>query len=140
MKAIVEALGASIAAIGGIQSKGYMLAAPTPPYAHVYPGGDAGDIEYDLAMGRGLDGCPFTVQVFAGSPTDMGAQVRILEYIEPSGARSIKAAIEADRTLGGLVDDLRVTKCTGYRQYVIEGKAAVLGATFHVDVLNSGTV
>lgn len=134
---IVVALGAAIADIGGIQSKGYMLANPTPPYAQVLVGGDAGDLEYDHAMGGGLDWCPCTVQVFSGAPTDQTAQIKLLEYIDPTGPRSVKAALEADKTLGGLVQDLRVTRCTGYRQYAAPEKPPMLGATFYVDVLIS---
>lgn len=136
MQEIVEALGAAIATIDGIQSQGFMLPAPTAPYAQVYPGGEAGDINYDEAMGRGLDGCPFTVQVFSGAPLERTAQIKLLEYMAPEGDRSIKATLEADKTLGGLVDDLHVRSCSGYRRFASEHLSMpMLGATWHVDVM-----
>ena len=135
---IREGLAANLAALDDVQVSPYMLANPTPPTVHLYPGGAAGDIEYDLAMRRGLDRWPFTVQAFVGSPSDIGAQVRLDEFIAPSGARSVKTVLEADPTLGGIVGGLQVVSCGGYRLYVFEGRAPVLGAEWHVEVLSTG--
>jgi hypothetical protein len=35
--------------------------------------------------------------------------------MSPSGGESVKEAIEAERTLGGIVQDVRVTRVAGYR-------------------------
>lgn len=40
---------------------------------------------------------------------------RLLEYAEPTGAQSVKAAIEADPTLGGTADDCDVVRNIGFR-------------------------
>lgn len=134
---IRAALADAIGALGNIQASPYILANPTPPSAFVYPCGEAGDIEYDQAMHRGFDIVPFTVEVYTGSPHDIAAQVNLDEYLEPSGGRSIKAALEADKTLGGIVDDLRVTRCRGYRAVVMPHRGQVdpiLAGTWLVDV------
>jgi hypothetical protein len=136
---IREALAVNLDVLTDVQVSAYMLASPTPPSAHLYPGGGAGEIEYDLAMGRGLDRWPFTVQVFVGAAADVGAQKRLDVFLAPSGAQSVKAAIESDKTLGGLVQDVRVVSCDGYRAYTFDGRAAVLGAEWHVEVLATGT-
>lgn len=137
LKDIVLAIAAAIEGMGDIQCRGFILAQPTPGrgYAQIVPGGDAGDIEYDQAMGRGLDGCPLTLTVIAGSPTDIGSQTRMFEYLDPGSGRSIKEVIEADRTLGGLVDDIRVRACTGWRQRTVADQPAQLAASWYIDVM-----
>lgn len=132
---IRAALMAPIKALGGINASPYILMNPTPPYAHCFPGGEAGDIEYDLAMQRGLDLMPFTVEVFTGAPGDIAQQVNLDAYLAASGERSIKQAIETDRTLGGLVDDLHVTSAIGYRAVVLPGRNdPLLSATWRVHI------
>jgi hypothetical protein len=134
-----EGLRANLATITDLQVSAYMLSSPTPPSAHVVPGGDAGDIDYDQAMGRGLDLWRFTVQAFVGLPTDQGAQVLLDTFMEPSGPQSVKEALESDCTLGGAADDLHVVSCTGYKQFVFEGRPPLLGAGWHVHVYANGS-
>lgn len=136
-------LAANLAAISDLQlapgGQGYMLSAPTGPSAHIYPGGGAGPIEYDQAMQRGLDLIPFTVQVFVPLTSDIGAQANLDAYIEPTGTRSVKAALESDVTLGGAADTMRVVACTGYQQFVFEGRPPLLGAEWHVHIYATGS-
>ena len=58
-------------------------------------------------------------------------------FLRPSGPGSIKAALEADRTLGGLVDALVVAKRFGYGVYDVGG-IDYLGARFTVRVWGRG--
>jgi hypothetical protein len=131
---IREGIAANLAVLDGCQVSAYMLSNPTPPTIHVYPA----EIDYDLAMGRGLDKWTFTVQAFVALSTDIGAQVKLDAFLAPSGSQSVKAAIEADGTLGGIVADTTVVSCTGYRVYARDGGGPVLGAEWQVDVLASG--
>lgn len=132
---IREGIAANLATLQGCQVSAYMLANPTPPTVHVYPG----DIEYDLAMGRGLDKWTLTVQAFVGTVSDQGSQVKLDAFLAPSGALSVKSAVESDQTLGGLVSDLQVVSCSGYRVYAREsGHPPVLGAEWSVEVLATG--
>lgn len=124
-----------------IQVSPTMLADPTPPAAHVYPT----PVEYDETMGRGSDDWSFTVQVFVSDAGgDEGAQELLDEYIEPFGPRSVKEALELADTddgrvsLGGVIFDLRVERCEGYRLYVREGRAPVLGSEWTLDVTAPG--
>jgi hypothetical protein len=75
-------------------------------------------------MGRGLDKWTFTVQAFVALASDIGAQVKLDAFLAPSGSQSVKAAIEADGTLGGIVADTSVVSCTGYRVYARDGRRA----------------
>src|SRR4029077_10195860 len=127
-----QGLAANLSTLQGIQVSPYMLANATPPTVHLYPGGAAGDITYDLAFQRGLDNWPFTVQAFVGLTSDIGAQALLDTFIAPSGSQSIKTVLESDSTLGGLVNDVTVVSCTGYRIYRRDGAAPVLGAEWHL--------
>lgn len=122
-----------------IQVSPYMLANPTPPAGHLYPT----PIEYDHAFQRGMDVWTFTLQVFVSETVDIGAQNRLDEFLNTSGPRSVKAALEADGdagrpVLGGLVDDLRVVRCEGYRRYVTEGRGPAFGSEWTIEVYAEG--
>lgn len=132
-------LAANLSTLTDVQVSAYRLADPTPPSAHIYPGGDFGDIEYDLVMGRGLDKWPFTVQVFVGLASEIGAQKKLDTFMAPSGGQSVKKLLESDKTLGGAATDVRVVGCTGDRVFVMEGRSPVLGASWHLFVLAAGT-
>jgi len=127
LKQIREGLATRLDTITGIQASAYMLTNPTPPAAHVIPG----SIDYDGAMQRGHDVWELTVQVFVGLVADRGAQLRLDTMLAPSGGDSVKAAIEGDRTLGGVVDTLRVSRMTGYQVFNLE-RGPVLGAEWTV--------
>lgn len=120
-----------------VQVSAYMLEAPTPPAVFVFPA----EIDYDLSMHRGLDKWLFTIQAVVNESIDRGGQVNLDEFLAPSGPRSIKQLVEADTTLGGVVQAARVVSCTGYRKYVSDGppRAVHLGAEWSVEVYSSGT-
>ncbi len=134
LTAIRTALAANLASISGLAQSPYMLANPTPPAAEIAPG----EIRYDEAFARGLDRWQFKVRVFVGMTSDIGAQKRLDSMLASSGAGSIKAALESDRTLGGACEDLHVTGCRGYMVFTREGGNAVLGTEFDVVVLATG--
>lgn len=126
------ALAASLGtAISGLQASAYMLANPTTPHAHVLPG----EVEYDKTLQRGLDELFLTVQLIVGTPSDMGAQMVLDEFLD-DGPRSVKTAIEADPTLNGACSDLHVQGASGYRVYTFgEGRPPALGAEWRVRVI-----
>lgn len=138
MAEIRAGLLANLDAVYGstVQTSAYMLSNPTPPTIQVM-GSDS--VEYDQTMARGLDYWHLIVQGFVGAVADVGAQTNLDLWIAPSGVLSVKAAIQADRTLGGKVHDLTVDTCSGYRVYQLDAGGAVLGAEWTVLVLNAGT-
>jgi len=98
-----------------------------------------GPVSYDQAMHRGMDTWEFTLRVMIGNVGDIGPQNLLDELLEPTGTTSMKAAVEQDNTLAGLVYDLSVTDCTGYRQYVpTPGSAPVMGADWTLRILADG--
>lgn len=143
---IREGLAAKLAPIKGVQVQPYLLAAPTPPTIWVFPGGPGDNaVEYDQTMGRGGDELMFTVQAFIGSPLDIGAQKRLDELLAPTGPSSVKAMLETLEggeltvTLGGVIEDLRVTSATGYRHAELPGSSSrVLECSWFVQIYASG--
>ena len=67
------------------------------------------DMNYDFTLNRGFDSATVSVMVIVGRMSESAAQTRLDGYLQSTGATSIKTAIEADPTLGGAVQTLRVT-------------------------------
>jgi len=124
-----------LATIPGVQTDAYMNPAPSDLSLQVM-GPDA--VSYDQAGSRGLDYWTIIVQGFSGSPESRAAQTNLDLWLSPAGANSVKAAIEGDRSLGGIVADCVVTGSSGYREMFVNG-AKVLGAEWTLLILNSGT-
>jgi hypothetical protein len=61
------------------------------------------------------------------------AQTNLDPFLAPSGAKSIVAILEADPSLGGVVDSLQVLGMTGYGVREVGGKTGLV-ATFEVEI------
>lgn len=114
LKEIRAALAAAInEAIPDVQCSGYVLAQPTAPFFDIELAQPTA-IEYDKAMGRGLDLWRFTVRGCASYNLDEQAQMQLDEWCASSGESSVKEALEADRTLGGIAENLHVVSVSGF--------------------------
>jgi hypothetical protein len=67
------------------------------------------DLTFDTNNARGLDTANVDVMVVVQRFSERSGQNLLDKLLAGSGESSVKAAIEADRTLGGAVDTLRVT-------------------------------
>lgn len=76
----------------------------SPPAAIV----QLNNIEYHQAFSGGLNIFRFTVRVIVGRAAERQAQRNLDTYAEPTGASSVKSAIESNRTLSGACQDLIV--------------------------------
>lgn len=126
---IRSGIATNLGTISGLRTAAFVPDEPKPPIAVVFPE----NISFDTAFGRGLDTYSFTVQVIVSKVSDRNAQSNLDAYCNPSGASSVKAAIESDKTLGGLVQDLRVTEARDYRAATIN-ENTYLTVTFAVTV------
>jgi hypothetical protein len=91
-------------------------------------------ITYDLAFARsGGDEYEFIVMVIVGRVDERSAQNRLDGYCTGTGAGSVKAAIESNKTLGGKAFDCRVTNLRNYQQLIV-GDVTYLAAEFVVQV------
>ena len=130
------ALATALGAIDGLRASAYEPDKVSPPQAIV---GDL-SIDYDQTFGSAADRChklDITVRVYVPRATDRAGQDKLDGYVSPTGASSIKAALEADKTLGGVIDDLHVPGMSGYGFYEVGG-VVYMGAEFTVSVLATG--
>ncbi len=132
VSALRAGLATNLATISGLRTSAFVPDAPTPPIAIVIPQ----RIEFDAAMARGMDTYTFEVIVIAQRASERGAQDTLDAYCNPTGASSIKTALQSDRTLGGAAFDLRVTEMSSYAPLSI-GETTYLSATFSVTVITA---
>jgi hypothetical protein len=118
--------------ISGLRALEYVPPKVSPPMACV----SGPEVRFDDTMGRGSDDYTFPVLVLAQKVSERGAQAQLDAYLNPSGPSSIKAAIEADETLGGIVDFAWVREVREYGAVEV-GEISYLGATFLVEITAS---
>jgi hypothetical protein len=118
----------------GLSTEAYVRDIADVPVAMV---GGPDPIEYDKTFGRGHDDYTFPIMIFSSRVSDEESQENLDSYLDPYGAKSLKAAIESDPTLGGVVADLRVTESREYGPQDIGG-VLYLGAVLLVSVMASG--
>lgn len=126
---IREGIATNLSTIDGLRTSAFVPDEPKPPIAVIFPD----NISFDTAFGRGLDTYSFSVQVIVSKVSDRNAQSNLDGYCNADGGQSVKAAIESDRTLAGLVQDLRVTAARDYRAATIN-ENTYLTVTFVVTV------
>lgn len=131
---IREGLKTRLDTIADWQASAYELANPTPPVFEVH----AGEIEYDQAMGRGLDEWTYIVRGYVGAASDIGAAKKLGLARASTGAGSVKAAVEGDTTLGGAVADCQVVSCSATQIYSRAGGPELLGCEWTVQVIATG--
>ena len=132
--ALRAGLAANLARIPDMQVATYVISNPTYPMAMVL----AGEVEFDKAFGRGEDGITLKIRVVVAAVSDIGAQANLDEYMDGSGLRSIKAAVEADMTLGGACEEAVVTGHNGEQVYTFDDRPPALGTEFQVAVMAVG--
>ena len=128
--AVMDGLAAALDAIGGLKVYEY------PPDAIVTPAGIVGypdPFSFDAVMGRGADRGTFPVHVVVSKSSDRAARSALVEYMAGFGAKSVKAALEVDGTLGGVAASVRVTGFSGVDLDV--GGVRYVAASFSVDVI-----
>lgn len=130
MSELRTGIATRLSTITGLRSSATLPDQPTPPQAVVYPE----RVQYDTAFGRGSDDYTFAVLVIVGRIAERTAQTSLDGYCNPSGASSIKAAIEAEPTLGGKALDCRVTEMRGQSSLTV-GDVTYITAEFLVTVI-----
>ena len=106
MAATISQINAGIAArlqtISGLRVFDYQPDNAYPPFA--FP--SLTSIEYHKAMAGGAQFYTFLTTVVTGRVDEKSGQDELDAYASYDGASSVRAAIEGDRTLGGVVDTL----------------------------------
>ena len=130
--AIFAGVATRLRTIDGLRAYSEMPGTVDPPAA--WPDLSSLAIDYDQDMGGSVR-LSFNARlaVPAGGPGIVRAQQALLPYLAVSGDKSIKGAIEGDKTLGGTVQTLRVARAQGIDDWQF-GLAACLKCDFPVTV------
>jgi hypothetical protein len=110
LTAIRTGLATRLATISGLRTSATMPEQVNPPLAVVTPL----TVVYDLNANNGLTQYTMQVTLVVARADARAAQNQLDAFVAPTGSGSVKAAIEADRTLGGTVNTCRVTQVANY--------------------------
>lgn len=115
-----DQLGKNLEKITGIRVYDRIPDVVVPPCAVV---GQL-DFTFDIDNARGLDQASVDIFVIVQRISERAGQDKLDELLAGTGSKSIKTAIESDRSLGGLVNTLRVitaesgTYATGDQEFL----------------------
>lgn len=126
---IRDGLCVNAATISGLRTSAYIPATVSPPTFVV----GTFTQDFDQAMGRGLDVMVFTCHLYASKADDRSGQRTLDSYLIGTGTKSLKRALQTDKTLGGACRELRVESQQGYGIYDV-ANTEYFGATFTVRV------
>lgn len=126
---IRDGLATNLQTITGLRATADITDNPTPPIAIV----QLNRVEYDNAFNKGLTIYNFVISVVVGRASERSAQDRLNAFATPSGASSIKLAVQTDRTLGGSAYDVRVSEMQNIGAVLLGGEN-YLAADFAVQV------
>jgi hypothetical protein len=104
--AIADGLKARLATISGLRAYSYQPEQLNPPFA--YPVLNGVTYHQTMGMGNALTQYDWSVYVIVGRWVDRVAITNLDGFLSPTGATSIRAALEGDLTLGGACQDLIV--------------------------------
>ncbi len=130
LQAVLEALSSRLATIQGLRTFAYVPDLISPPCAIVQL---PRTIDFDLVYGRGADTYTIPVMALVGKGDDRSSHSKLASYLNPDGPTSFKGVLEADPSLGNLVDDVRVLRADGVGAYTFGG-VEYAGALFTVAV------
>lgn len=120
-------LAGTVATIDGLRASAFIQPKIVPPMALISPGGGRYDDTFAGSMTA-----EFGVLVLVSRADDRSAQARLDDYITPTGTYSVKAAIDADPTLGGSVGTASVIGWSDPAEFEVGG-ASYFGVEFTVE-------
>lgn len=132
--AIAAGLKANLDTIDGINVSQIPRSNPVPPIIHMWPS----EITYHRAMQMGMSQVTFTVQLIYAYSDDTTA-FNVYDYLDAVGDRSVVAAIESDKTLGGAADTLQVDPTSGLALSVTATGEPRLTAEWTVTIYTGST-
>ena len=131
---IMQAIGTRLATISGLRVTAYVSDQVNPPAAVV---GVPPIPDYHRTFAHGKFMLDIPVTVLVSKVVDRIDQPSMATFADISGTNSIHAAIEADRTLGGTVDDCIVVNFAPLGQDEV-GALGYYGGVFTLRVIASG--
>lgn len=95
--------------------------------------------DFLVAMGRGTDTWDFNLYVLVSDSEETLGQAHLDEYVSGAGAKSIRAAVFAARTLGLSSTDAHISAMTSYGGQFESADIAHIGATLRLTVHTKGS-
>ena len=105
---VADGLKARLATISGLRTYSYQPEQLNPPVGFCM----VDTVRYHGAFGGGNVEMDWTVAIIVGRYLDRVAHAQLDGYLSYSGATSLRAAIEGDKTLGGVAQTLIVPSGT----------------------------
>lgn len=132
---VMQGIETRLKTIDGLRASYFVADQINPPQAVV---GVPPIENYRTTMRRGRFQLEPQVYIFVGAQLDRAGQAALAGYADVSGDTSIPAAIEGDRTLGGIVDDCVVDS---FRPLGMEevGLIGYYGGVFDLRVIAPGS-
>jgi hypothetical protein len=124
-----KGLGQSLRAMKSLRVSDHIPEQINPPHAIV----TLNDVRYHQQMASGMTEYSFYVIVAVGRMGERSAQLALDGYLSPDGPRSIRAALEADRTLGGVALDVTLVRASDIQPLNV-GDASYLTIQFEATV------
>jgi len=121
----------NLANISTLSVYGYVPDSIEPPTAVV---GVMEGINYDASMQRGADRYEIPIFLYISRVDAQDSQETLDGYLASSGATSVKAQVEIDKTLNGEAQSVRVVSAGNYGVYSINN-INYLGVEFVVEVI-----
>jgi len=126
---IRSGLGDALRAIPGVMVAEHIPEQITPPLAVVM----LNRVDFHRAMRGGDTPWQFIVVLLAGRMGEKTGQMRLDDYLSWDGTQSVRAALEADQSLGGAADTCTVQAARAIQPFQV-GDAAYFGVEFEVEV------
>jgi hypothetical protein len=126
---VTDGLKARLATISGLRAYSYQPDQLNPPFGFPV----LNSVTYHRAFNGGDVVLNYAIVVVVGRYTDRTADALLDGYLSYSGASSIRAAIEADKTLGGICSTLIVQSSADVTS-LSAGDAEFLEIRFLVEV------
>lgn len=108
---------------------------PEPPCAVVFP---MDPFIQRSTMNKGFMELHYAVTILSSRADAVKGQTTLDSYLATSGANSVWAAIESDKSLGGACDDCTVMEVTKYTGNWVVGTIPYFGCQLGVRVLARG--
>ena len=129
-----EAIAGVLDAIPDVQVSAYVKASPTLPCIQIVTGPRV----YHGTMQNGIETQTFMVQARAAYNDELAPQMTLDRLMESTAPDGVKAVLEADDTLGGLVDQLVVTEASGIQLQVPASGGLEIIIEWTVEVYGTG--
>lgn len=126
---IRRGLVGQLALVRGLRVSEHVPEQINPPAAII----TRAEVDYTQNMSGGLTEWSMQVQLVAGRMADQQSQRQIDDWLSYDGEYSVRAAIEADRTLGGNCQTSRVVSADALSSITI-GDSEYIGVTIAVTV------